>query len=134
MVARLPLFVRTYKYLYVGMLVTNLLLTVTGSRRMVNLSNTDRRNIYVINVVTVGLNIISWYGYVRCFRWGLISERALSLGRILVTTLIGPLLLIDIAFYSPVFLLVWNPLLALVAEVARRSPEWDLVPIWLPVS
>jgi hypothetical protein len=84
--------------------------------------------------VTLGLNIISWYGYVYRFRWGLISERALSLGRIFVTTLIGPLLVIDIALYSPVFLLVWNPLLALVAEVARRSPEWDLLPIWWPVS
>jgi len=66
--ARLPLFVRTYKYLYVGMLTTNLLLTMIGlNGLMVDLSNTDRRNIYIINVVTLGLNIISWYGYVCRF-------------------------------------------------------------------
>ena len=132
MLARLPLFVRTYKYLYVGMLATNLLLTMTGNR-LVNFPKADRRDIYVINVVTLGLNIISWCGYVYRFRWGFISERALSFGRMLVTIIAGPLLLIDIVFYSPVFLLVWNPVIAL-SEVARRSPEWALLPVWLPAS
>jgi hypothetical protein len=79
MLARLPLFVRTYKYLYVGTQVMNLLLTMTR-RRMVDLSNTDRLNIYAINIVTLLLNIVAWYGYVHRFRWGLIAERALSMG------------------------------------------------------
>src|SRR5260370_16234781 len=133
MLARLPLFVRTYKYLYGGMLATNLLLTMTGNR-LVNFPKADRRYSYVINVVTLGLNIISWCGYVYRFRWGFISERALSLGRMLVQIIAGPLLLIDIVFYSPVFLLVWNPMIALSEVVARRSPEWGLLPVWLPAS
>ena len=129
------MFVGTYKYLYIGMLTINLLLTMIGvGDRMVNLAETDRHNIYVINVVTLGLNIISRYGYVCRFRWGLISERALSLGRMLVTSLVGPLLLIDVVFYSPVFLLVWKPLLTLTAEVARRSPEWGFMPVWWLVT
>jgi hypothetical protein len=133
MLARLPLFVRTYKYLYLGMLVTNLLL-IRSHTRIVDLSNRDRLNVYAINVATLGLNIVAWYGYVRRFRWGLISEKALSVGRMVATMLVGPLLLIDIAIYSPVFLIVWNPLLTVSAEVARQSPEWGLLPVWWPIS
>src|SRR5260370_36945312 len=119
MLARLPLFVRTYKYLYGGMLATNLLLTMTGNR-LVNFPKADRRDIYVINVVTLGLNIISWCGYVYRFRWGFISKRALSFGRMRVTIIAVLLLLIDIVFYIPCLLLVLYPILALTEFVARR--------------
>jgi hypothetical protein len=51
-----------------------------------------------------------------------------------VTMLVGPLLLIDIALYSPVFLLLWKPLLTISGEIGSRSPEWGLLPVWWLVT
>lgn len=98
-------FVNVYKSAYLTLVVVNL------AHIYINWKVSHEP--YVIAVMLLLANIISWFGLLFSMWWGSLGESILSVGRLLGILLSATFLADLIAWMSPVGTSVWLPLLRL---------------------